>query len=523
MLNHIALCVIVKNENPEFAEWLIHHHLVGFDTIIVYNNMSDDGTTELINLVAQSIDIRHIRWEETTVEMQNLAYDHCMKNYGRDFEWIAFFDADEFLISKSNENIHDLIARHIGSAAVVVNWVMFGSSSLQEIENRLVMEAFTLRAPDSFGPNHHIKSICRPSAYLSTVNAHYFKLTGDYCHQDGALVVWNANIKGVTSEIRHGDWRLHHYFVRSATQWAKRMIRRQADATVRDEETRKSHDRNDIRDETAFFAAQSVKWFMGESGLATALTWIKPTPPDVRLDEMNAIVVRGWTMYPDRAASSIALVALVDGEIFKTFACSDTRSDVKKSGHHADNVGFRFSLPLCFLDGKEHRLQFRDDKGSVARIITPEATDDHVTFSYLWDSKPDPGLVEDWVQKEIERHPTHDCEIKLYLDEVTSKSMRGWAFRRLDPLALVSLTACIDGDEVMSFVCSDKREDVKASGFPSAQVGFSLQLPSKFFDGRAHRLSFKAETSDRILIFGASEPSEVREFSSSSTNTTLNA
>ena len=43
-----AICVIVKDEASDIAEWLIHHRMIGFDQLIVYDNELVDGTSELV-------------------------------------------------------------------------------------------------------------------------------------------------------------------------------------------------------------------------------------------------------------------------------------------------------------------------------------------------------------------------------------------------------------------------------------------------------------------------------------------
>jgi hypothetical protein len=43
-----AVCAICKNELPYILEWIFHQKNVGFDTIYIYDNDSDDGTSELL-------------------------------------------------------------------------------------------------------------------------------------------------------------------------------------------------------------------------------------------------------------------------------------------------------------------------------------------------------------------------------------------------------------------------------------------------------------------------------------------
>lgn len=58
----IVLATVAKNEATYIAEWMAFHFLRGVDTIVVFDNDSTDGTTEIVQRFGQKYDVRMIPW-----------------------------------------------------------------------------------------------------------------------------------------------------------------------------------------------------------------------------------------------------------------------------------------------------------------------------------------------------------------------------------------------------------------------------------------------------------------------------
>jgi hypothetical protein len=48
----LAICANVKDEAPYLAEWIEHHKLIGFDSILLYNDGSTDDTQCILDAYA---------------------------------------------------------------------------------------------------------------------------------------------------------------------------------------------------------------------------------------------------------------------------------------------------------------------------------------------------------------------------------------------------------------------------------------------------------------------------------------
>ena len=83
-----------------------------------------------------------------------LAYAHAASNFGGAFRWMAFIDADEFLIPKRAESIPAALA-HLGEARnLSLPWHMFGRSGHAEPPEGGVLAQLPAprRRPDERGP-----------------------------------------------------------------------------------------------------------------------------------------------------------------------------------------------------------------------------------------------------------------------------------------------------------------------------------------------------------------------------------
>ena len=100
----VAIIAIAKNEQLYIKEWLDYHINIGFDTIIVADN--DD---ELI-LSGHSSDKVIIENYTGVERVQPKAYTELFNKYKNDYDWIAFFDIDEFLVLDGLSNVKDLLS-----------------------------------------------------------------------------------------------------------------------------------------------------------------------------------------------------------------------------------------------------------------------------------------------------------------------------------------------------------------------------------------------------------------------------
>ena len=263
----IAACLIVKNEAPDIPEWLAYHAAAGFDAFLVFDNASSDGTFAALAAAASLLDVRIVSWGSTSHRAQIAAYEHVMRNNAHEFDWIAVFDSDEFIVTHGPHTLRSLCEGAADAAAIAINWAMFGSSGHVAMPNSLVIEAFTRRSEAGFPANHHVKSIVRPGTVSACINPHAFEVEGRVVLPSGQDLVWQPSEEnpgqinvGLTAEPPDfAVAQVNHYFTRSQAHWARKLVRGYPNLLSRLKLDHFDHyDRNEIEDRSALWGVDAV-------------------------------------------------------------------------------------------------------------------------------------------------------------------------------------------------------------------------------------------------------------------------
>jgi hypothetical protein len=233
----IGLCGIVRNEIRSILEWLAHYKALGFTDFLIYDNESTDGTERVLLALEEAGELVHLDWPHAVgARPQRLAYEHARKNAAVD--WLAFFDADEFLLLREDASIGAFLGRFGPDvSAIAVNWVVFGSGGAARYRALPVTERFTDALPALAPPNHQVKAIGRRERLVGTGIHRVAPGEGRYVTPSGA----EAEFVGLTS-VRWPDVAvacLHHYAVKSAEEFAEKRMRGHANSQDPDKKLRK--------------------------------------------------------------------------------------------------------------------------------------------------------------------------------------------------------------------------------------------------------------------------------------------
>jgi hypothetical protein len=224
----IALCAIVRNEIRSIVEWLAHYKALGVTEVVIYDNDSTDGTTEVLMALDDAGELLHLPWPHSVgVRPQRLAYEHARKNCEAD--WIVFFDADEFLVLHQDARIGDFLARLAPDvSAVAVNWVVFGSGGQQHYRAAPVMERFTDALRAGAVQNRTVKAIGRRERLAGTGIHRVSVAEGRYVMPSGRDAAFDGLTAVVAPEVSVAA--LHHYAVKSAEEFAEKRARGHANS-----------------------------------------------------------------------------------------------------------------------------------------------------------------------------------------------------------------------------------------------------------------------------------------------------
>lgn len=245
----IAACCMTKNEERDIAEWVLYHYWIGFDTIVVFENSSEDRTREKLDELAKLIDVRIFDWPYEYNPGHQRAFAKCASDFRDEFDWIGLFDHDEFLVPIAHGSPKEYLQSMDAFASICINWALFGSSGHVDFPDGLVTESFVHRPRLSFPTNRFAKSIVRPKEMVGCSSAHYMNMKSGVPTVDakGNPIDWLKPGKVKAPVGLEDTIRFHHYFVRSRAHWAKRMAIPFM-AQYRAEQRFEDYDKNDVYD-----------------------------------------------------------------------------------------------------------------------------------------------------------------------------------------------------------------------------------------------------------------------------------
>lgn len=211
----------VRNETLYLNEFVAYYILQGADHIYIYDNQSQPSVTEILLPGARPF-CTIIPWPGEGVKFAVM--QHWGHFFGRDCEWVAMIDCDEFIQPLHHlKTIREfLLTQPKVVSAIAINWVFFGDNGkVQPIipYQELAIETFTRRQA---GINRHIKTIHRPQAVHPHTyrHPHCVHLTGGkYVDTNGNKYAggpWNEGVKDPLL-------RVNHYWWRSQEEWQRKL------------------------------------------------------------------------------------------------------------------------------------------------------------------------------------------------------------------------------------------------------------------------------------------------------------
>lgn len=247
----LSICAVVRNEEPYIQEWLEFHLLQGISHFYIYENESTDQTYEkLVPYIEQGL-VTLINYPGEKFQVK--AYQHCLDNYGKETEWVAFLDVDEFLYARGQQFSAWLgLVATIGATpdGIAARWWHYGSNGHLVQKPGLVIERFTRKAKY---PDKHVKSIVRPASGVFTgKNPHSFRWPqGKFCVDEHGkkLPEEYAIMLGQSADYIC----INHYHTKSKQEYFERKKKPDPGSGVihskaRLEEMFAAHDLNEIED-----------------------------------------------------------------------------------------------------------------------------------------------------------------------------------------------------------------------------------------------------------------------------------
>lgn len=236
----VLLCAIAKLENQYIREWVEYHKDLGFDNIVLYDNNDVDGE-RFEEVIGDYVDNGYVilkDWRGAKF-IQIPAYNDCYHEFSDRYDWIGFWDIDEFLEFEHTRTIQEFLGQGIFECQRWIRfcWKQYTDSDIvktdgnfsvkkfKEVLTREYCEANGIPLSDFLGASAQCKSIVKTDVedfnitsghvYMPNINA--VDATGRDCAHDG---VWIG-----PKEVWSGAW-LNHYRFKTIEEYVmSKMVR----------------------------------------------------------------------------------------------------------------------------------------------------------------------------------------------------------------------------------------------------------------------------------------------------------
>lgn len=232
----LAVVATVKNEGSYIAEWLSYHRAVGVRHFILYDDGSTDDTLSEVRRVLQTEDFTIVPWHLRLIDVssdqilnsQAIAFTHAILNFGRHYRWMAFIDADEFLLPKSGATVEEALSRVNGFPNVSLPWHMFGTSNHVKRPAGPVLRNYTMRGADPLSRKKNasnFKCVVDPCE-VTEVSIHHFKTRQhgeNTCNDVGRAATRKGRKK--PDFYSNAALQLNHYYSKSKEELEAKLAR----------------------------------------------------------------------------------------------------------------------------------------------------------------------------------------------------------------------------------------------------------------------------------------------------------
>ena len=249
----VALCVVAKEENRYISEFIDYYKKLGINKIYLYDNNNINGEkfddilkNYIKKKIVQIIDFRGI------LRPQKLAFSQCYYNNKYNYDWIAFYDVDEFLYLYKFQRIDKFLSlsKFKNCSSLLINWKNYGDNNNIFYEQKPLSQRFLKPIIFSEKQKKHkfryyaSKSIVRGGLNITWKHFPHFLKDHNICRPNG------EKIENPFSPPDYSSAFIKHYTTKSTEEYIDKLLK--GDVLV-NFEINKSYYKNRINDYYFFF------------------------------------------------------------------------------------------------------------------------------------------------------------------------------------------------------------------------------------------------------------------------------
>ena len=225
----ICLCTIGKKENSYAREYVEHYKKYGVNKIFIYDNNDENG--EKFELVLKDyidkgfVEIIDVRGK---IDCLKQVMENCRKKNYKKFDWLIFFEMDEFIFLRNFSNLKDFLEQKIFNKCqrVQLNWFIHTDNNLIYYDKRSLKERFPVKKyifNDKKLPGSTlVKSILKGNVDVKIKAIHELNDELIACDGFGKFV----SSKGIkTTNTDHYYNYIDHYWSKSTEEFVNKLMR----------------------------------------------------------------------------------------------------------------------------------------------------------------------------------------------------------------------------------------------------------------------------------------------------------
>ena len=234
----VALCVCGRLGNRYVSEYVKHYKNLGFDHIYIADN-NRDGEENFKDVLQSDIDENFVTLYDYIhlTAFTDLIYTYFTDMYNKlsnEYDWIAFFDFDEFLTLVKDTNIKDYLSRECfkNTNQILINWKLYTDNDLIYDDGRPCLERFTtpmdINKYVQYGDikeNQHIKCIVRTKiANVKCESVHYLsaELLENTTYNNCGTKIMPDTYQEINYELSY----IKHFFTKTIDEFINNRIKK---------------------------------------------------------------------------------------------------------------------------------------------------------------------------------------------------------------------------------------------------------------------------------------------------------
>lgn len=222
----VCLCTVGKNENKYVREYIEHYNKLGVDKLYIYDNndINEESFYSVISDYVKSNYVKIMNYRGMN-KIQKSSMNDCYKKYNQKYDWLIFYDMDEFLYLKNYTNIKTFLKepKFDKCKLIRLNLVYQTDNNQLYYKNKTLLKRFPKINFNIKNSSYRVKTIIRGNIKgLKIIQVHYLlKMKG--CNGFGNIV--DKQIDSIPDIVDLNYYYIKHYAFKSTEEFINKIKR----------------------------------------------------------------------------------------------------------------------------------------------------------------------------------------------------------------------------------------------------------------------------------------------------------